>query len=97
LRTYADVQLLLRRKASEIYPLYQSGNLEEFNIQCGEVTQNVNQGKITRKQKAKTYSLINSIKMLINLDEDFCKYIVRKHLAKDEFLDLDPSRKEWTV
>ena len=95
LRTYADVQLMLRRKANEIYPVYQSGDLEEFVIQCAQVTQNVNQGKITRKQKAKTHSIINSIKMLIDLDEDFCKYIVNKHLAKDEFLDLDHTRKVW--
>jgi len=91
LRTYADIQLMLRRKANEIYPIYQSGDLEEFNKQCGQVTQNVNQGKITRKQKAKTHSIVNSIKMLIDLDEDFCKYIVNKHLSKDEFLELDPT------
>lgn len=89
LRTYADVQLLLRRKAAEIYPIFQSGDLQEFTQQCLTVTQNVNQGKITRKQKAKTNSLINSINMLINLDEDYCKYIVNKHLAKDEFTELD--------
>ena len=93
LRTYADVQLMLRQKAADIYPIYQAGDLEEFNKQCGKVTQDVNQGKITRKQKAKTNSLVNSIKMLINLDEDYCKYIVNKHLAKDEFTDLDPATK----
>jgi hypothetical protein len=97
LRTFADVQLLLRRKAYEIYPVFQSGDLEEFNKQCGMVTQNVNQGKITRKQKAKTNSLVNSLKMLINLDEDYCKYIVNKHLAKDEFAELNPATRIITV
>jgi len=97
LRTYADTQLLLRQKASEVFPIYQSGDLEEFNKQCGLVTQNVNQGKITRKQKAKTHSLVNSIKMLIDLDEDYCKYIVNKHLAKDEFSDLDHTTRLLTV
>ncbi len=89
LRTYADVQLMLRRKADEIYPLYQAGNLEEFNKQCAKVTQNLNQGKITRKQKAKTHSITNSIQMLIDLDVGYCKHIVNKYLAKDEFTDLD--------
>jgi len=97
LRTYADVQLLLRQKANDLYPIYQSGDLAEFNQQCSKVTQDVNQGKITRKQKAKTNSLVNSIKMLVNLDEDYCKYIVNKHLAKDEFTDLNHSTKILTV
>jgi len=97
LRTYADVQLLLRQKAAEIYPIFQSGDLEEFNKKCGLVTQNVNQGKITRKQKAKTQSLVNSLNMLVNLDEDYCKYIVGKHLAKDEFTELDPNNRIMKV
>jgi hypothetical protein len=97
LRTYADVQLMLRRKANDLYPVYQSGDLQEFTQQCLTVTQNVNQGKITRKQKAKTNSLINSIKMLVNLDEDYCKYIVNKHLAKDEFTELDHTTRLLTV
>jgi hypothetical protein len=97
LRTYADVQLLLRRRAAEIYPIYQSGDLAEFTKQSSQVTQNVNQGKITRKQRAKTNSLVNSMKMLVNLDEDYCKYIVNKHLAKDEFIDLDPTTRLLTV
>lgn len=91
LRTFADVQLLLRRKANEIYPLFQAGDLEGFSTQCAKVTQNMNQGKITRKQKAKTHSIANSIKMLRDLDENYCKYIVNKYLAKDEFIELDPA------
>lgn len=91
LRTFADVQLLLRRKANEIYPLFREGDMESFSTQCAQVTQNMNQGKITRKQKAKTHSISNSIKMLRDLDVDYCKYIVNKYLAKDEFIELDPA------
>jgi len=97
LRTYADVQMMLKQKANDLYPIYQSGDLEEFTQQCLKVTQDVNQGKITRKQKAKTNSLVNSMKMLVNLDEDYCKHIVNKHLAKDEFTDLNHSTKILTV
>ncbi len=86
---YANVQTMLKQKANEIYPIYQSGDLEEFSRQCSQVTQNLNNGKITRKQKSKTNSLINSVEMLINLDEEHCKYIVNKYLAKDEFINLD--------
>lgn len=91
LRTFADVQLLLRRKAQEIFPLFQAGEMEEFSTQCAKVTQDMNQGKITRKQKAKTHSITNSIKMLRDLDVDYCEYIVNKYLAKDEFIELDPA------
>lgn len=93
LRTYADVQLMLRQKANEIYPLYKDGLYEEFNRESSKVTQSINAGKITRKQKAKTYSLINSIKMLESLDTDHCKYIVNKFLAKDEFIELEQTNK----
>jgi len=89
LREYADVQMMLKSKADEIYPLYQAGDLEEFARQCSQVTQNINSGKLTRKQKTKTNSIINSVEMLVNLDEDHCKYIVNKYLAKDEFMELD--------
>lgn len=97
LRTYADVQMFLKQKAEEIYSVYKSGDIEEFTMQCGRVTQNVNQGKITRKQKAKTNSLVNSLDMLVNLDEDFCKYIVNRHLAKDEFTELNPATRLMKV
>lgn len=94
---FAQVQMMLKQKAHEIYPIYQAGDLEEFARQCSQVTQNINSGKITRKQKSKTNSLINSVEMLINLDEEHCKYIVNKYLAKDEFTELDKKTRVLTI
>ncbi len=97
LRTYAEVQQMLKNLTDELYPLYEDGQLEEFSTQTELITRSINGGKITKKQKAKSHSLIKSLDMLKTLDEDYCKYIVNKHLAKDEFMDLDPRMKMMEI
>jgi hypothetical protein len=49
----------------------------------------INQGKLTKKQMKKSGSIASSLDMLVSLDEDYCKFLVNKFLAKDEFFDLD--------
>jgi hypothetical protein len=97
LRTYANVQQMLRKTTEELFPLYEDGQFEEFSVQTELLTRSINGGKITKKQRAKSHSLIKSLDMLKNLDEDYCKYLVTKHLAKDEFTDLDPRRKMMKI
>jgi len=97
LRTYANVQEMMRKLTDEIYPLYEDGQYEEFSVQTELITRSINGGKITKKQRAKAHSLIKSLDMLRHLDEDYCKYIVNKHLAKDEFTDLDPRRQMMQI
>ncbi|MCK5614857.1 hypothetical protein KAR91_74030 [Candidatus Pacearchaeota archaeon] len=97
LNMYAKVQQILRGQAKRLYPIYASGDREEFGRQVELVTRSINGGKISRKQKAKSYSLIKSLDMLSNLDENYCKYIVTKYLAKDEFSDLDPRTQVLTI
>ena len=53
------------------------------------MTRRLNQGKLTKKQKIKSNSISKSLDMLKNLDEDYCQYLITKHLAKDEFINLD--------
>lgn len=89
LELFAIIQDSMKEFANEAYPIYKSGNYEEFNHRCLEVTQKLNQGKITRKQTIKANSISRSLDMLVNLDEDYCKYLVDKFLAKDEFTELD--------
>lgn len=96
LNQFAEVQTLAREKAAEIYPLYESRNNEEFTKNVEIIIKNLNGGKITRKQKSKSVSVVNSLKMLSNLDEEYCKYIVNKVLAKDEFTELDNSKRVLT-
>lgn len=85
---YARVEALMKKKVADLYPLYDSGEFEAFGLALNDLTRDVNSGKITRKQTSKCQSLMKSLDMLTNLDEEYCHYIVNKFLAKDEFTDL---------
>jgi hypothetical protein len=86
---YAEIQQLMREFAARVYPIYESGELDEFYQECFNITSRLNQGKLTKKQRIKSYSIPRSLDMLSNLDESHCKWLVDKFLAKDEFRDLD--------
>lgn len=86
--TYTKLQSILSEKATNLYPLYESGDISEFSKEMHELTQKINYGKITKKQKAKANSVAKSLDILTSLDQDYCKYIVNKFLAKDEFIHL---------
>ena len=85
---YTRIEEFLREYVHMIYPLYESGEWEEFGMQLTEITKNINGGRITKKQTSKCQSIRKSLDMLTDLDEDHCHYIVNKFLAKDEFTDL---------
>jgi hypothetical protein len=85
---YSKVQDKMKDVVQCLYPLYEAGELEEFNNKAELITRNINNEKITRKQQNKTYSIVRSLDMLSNLDEEYCKSIVEKFLAKDEFIEL---------
>jgi len=97
LEFYLEVELLMKEKSNEIYPFYLSNDKETFINKAEQITRNLNQGKISRKQKSKSNSLIRSLDMLTNLDEDFCKHIVNKFLAKDEFINLTKNGQLLTI
>ena len=86
---YSSIQETMRDFAAEVYPIYESGDYELFNSRCFEATRLLNQGKMTKKQKIKAASIKKSLDILASLDEDYCHYLVDKHLAKDEFTELD--------
>jgi hypothetical protein len=83
------MQQSAREFAERVYPIYTSGDRDIFYEECLEETRLLNQGKMTKKQKIKAYSIINSLDVLADLDEDYCSYLVSHHLSKDEFIDLD--------
>ncbi len=85
---YAIVQQRMKVFADRVYPIYKEGDIEGFSKEVHALTQRLNGMKITRKQKAKSNSLIRSLDMLTSLDEDYCKHIVTKCLSKDEFKNL---------
>lgn len=93
LSLFPIIQEEMRVFAERAYDIYESGDLELFYKECFDVTRHLNQGKLTKKQRVKAYSIPKSIDMLENLDEDLCKYLVDKFLSKDEFTDLDSTQK----
>jgi len=94
---FAIAQEKMRGLARDIYPMYAAGDVEFFNESIELETRRINGDKITRKQKAKTNSITTSLDMLSKLDEDHCKYIVKKCLSKDEFTNLISSEQMLTV
>lgn len=90
---FLEVRNMLREIVQKVYLLYEAGNISEFIGSLIDITKNLNNGKITRKQKAKAHSVSKSLDMLTNLDEEYCEYVVKKFLAKDEFVNLDSDRK----
>ena len=97
LNIYSEIQAEMNKFAERVYTIYESGSTEEFYDECFEITKLINQGKLTKKQKIKSYSIPRSLDMLANLDEDYCKYLVDKFLAKDEFIDLDEKTRVLTL
>lgn len=97
LEFYSEIELLMSQKTEEIYPIYQSGDRETFIGEAEKITRNLNDGKISRKQISKSNSIIKSLDMLTFLDEDFCKHIVNKFLAKDEFVNLSNGGQLLTI
>lgn len=84
LKTYRQIELNSEKFVSEIYPYYENGEIEEFDSRCLSFTKKLNQGKSTKKQKAKTYSLYKSLKILEDLDEEYNEYLVQKFMASSD-------------
>ena len=94
---FAVLQNMLKDIAVKIYPIYESGNIELFTKNIIETTKMLNGGRITRKQKVKSNSVVKSLDMLGSLDEEYCKHIVTKFLSKDEFVGLDHGKRLLTI
>lgn len=89
LSIYPTIQAEMAEFSQRVYPIYESGDLKTFYKECFDITRHINQGKLTKKQRIKAYSIPRSLDMLGDLDEDYCKYLVNKFLAKDEFTELN--------
>jgi len=89
LNNYSRMEKILNRKSFEVYELYKNKQFDEFNREVELITQKINSEKITKKQRVKSNSVIRSLHMLTELDEDYCQYLVNKFLAKDEFVELE--------
>jgi len=85
---YSQMQTRCREFARQAYEFYKNDDLEEFNNIIIDIILSFNGGKKTKKQITKSVVVCNSLKILTNLDEDYCEYLVKSFLAKDEFTNL---------
>jgi len=83
--TYSNIQDYVREKANICYDYYLKNDELKFNSEVLELTRNLNNGKITKKQQVKTNSFINSLNLIRDLNEDYCKYVINKYLSQHEF------------
>ena len=97
LEFYLEIENLMKEKSELIYPIYESRDLETFTSCSEQITRDLNQGKISRKQISKSNSIVKSLDMLTNLDEEYCKYVVSKFLSKDEFINLTKNGQLLTI
>lgn len=96
LRNFMKLQTLCKKKVEEMYEVYQSSDIDSFINFCERILRKINRGKITKKQRAKSSAIYNSLQLLTNLDEDRCEFIINKYLSLDEFTELLPAYKVLT-
>lgn len=88
---YSVIDNYCKNVVENLYPLYKDGELDQFASDVRDIVSQFNGGKRSKKQMLKANSLINSLDMLRELDEDKCELLVSKFLSKDEFTQLsDP-------
>jgi len=97
LNQYSEIQSICKESAEKVYIFYENGFLEEFTNSVIDITKNLNGGKITKKQRIKSYSIAKSLDILTNLDEEYCEYLVSKFLSKDEFSKLEDNGRVLTI
>lgn len=85
---YFEIQKYLRNKAKDVYKIFSQGEIPEFNSRVEKIIRSLNKGKLTRKQKSKSYSIHRSLQALTELDIDYANHLVNKFLSRDEFTNL---------
>ncbi|GIU69110.1 MAG: hypothetical protein KatS3mg002_0346 [Candidatus Woesearchaeota archaeon] len=88
---YYRVEKMLDQIISELYNRYKEGNFNEFQKSLFSITKLLNSGRPTQKQIFKTQSVLNSLSLIQDLDEDKCNYLINHYLHSDEFSYLKSS------
>ena len=88
---YYKVQKFLKDKSKLIYELVENNDLN-YSFELSNLTRDINNGKITKKQSFKSNSLMKSLNVLEDLNEDYCKKIIGEYLVNDEFIKLTNSK-----
>lgn len=69
---------------SKLYPLYESGQIYEFDNSIEKQLFKFNNGKMTKVIKSRTSTFYNSLKMLENLDLEYCDHLIDSYMSCDE-------------
>jgi hypothetical protein len=89
LHIYRHLELMCETFVTEIYPLYTEKKQFEFDERCYEFAKKFNQGKNTRKQKAKIASIYKSLNILTTMDRTFNRHLIHKFMATDDISTMN--------
>jgi len=84
LRIYRYLELISDDFIMEAYPSFEAGHIQDFDNKCYQLAQRFNQGKNTKKQKAKIASIYRSLQILTNLDRDYNRHLIHKFMSNDD-------------
>lgn len=93
LKLFSEIDSYAKEIVSELYPLYESISTEnslnnDFDSEINRIMVKLNNGKISKTTDSRTASLYNSLKILTNLDIDYCDMLVDKYMSADECQSL---------
>jgi len=86
LSTFSLIKEMVEERIQKIYHLYEQQLFDEFSGECIKLTQALNGGKVTKKQRIKSSNVIRSLDILSDLDEEYCEHIVNKYFERDEYI-----------
>jgi hypothetical protein len=89
LHIYRKLEAMSEDFVKDVYPLFEEGKIQDFDDKCYELAQRFNQGKNTKKQKAKIASLSRSLSVLTNLDRDYNKHLIHKFMSTDDISNMN--------
>jgi len=72
----------------QLYPLYQNGQITKFDTEVENIMLKFNNGKLSNAISGRTSATYNSLKMIENLDIDYCNYLVDRYMSIDEAASL---------
>ena len=88
MRLYKELEIYCRSYIQEIYPLYENNMREDFEEKCADLAARFNDGKLTKKIKAKSCSISKSLDILTKMDRDYNAHLIEKYMANDDITSM---------
>ena len=84
LKTFKDIDQYGKQMAEQHYPLYSSGNINDFDLEIEKLMIGLNDGKNSKRLGSRTTSMANSLDALTHLDMDYADHLVERFMGADE-------------